>query len=157
VEGWPTRQSAAVRMRNVAVSGAACGATRRSTAGAARRSIGDDHDEQHNTNTRRGGQYGFENGEGGDERQAQGEALGKEHRNLQARGVGSWVCLPPPSCFFPFGTIGYRVALQLLMAEACDDEFALTVTISFQCTANRSGSDISFVLPVGYDFFSCCT
>jgi hypothetical protein len=43
--------------------------------------------------------------------------------------------------------------LQLLLAKACDDEFALTVTISFQCMANRSGSDISFSLPVGYDFF----
>jgi hypothetical protein len=46
-EGWPARQSAAVRMRNVAVSGAACGATRRSMAGAAWRSVADDCDEQH--------------------------------------------------------------------------------------------------------------
>jgi hypothetical protein len=93
------------------------------------------------------------NGEGGDERQAQGDGLGKEHRNLRACGIGSWVCLPSPLLFFPFGTIGYRVALQLLLAKAYDDEFALTIIISFQCTANRSGSDISFSLPVGYDFF----
>jgi hypothetical protein len=46
-EGWPARQSEAVRMRDMAVSRAACGAAQRSTAGAARRSIGDDRDEQH--------------------------------------------------------------------------------------------------------------
>jgi hypothetical protein len=46
-EGWLTRQSAAVRMRDVAMSRAACGAAWRSTAGAARRSVGDDRDEQH--------------------------------------------------------------------------------------------------------------
>jgi len=45
-EGWPARQSAEVRMRNVAASGAACGAARRSTAGAARRSVGDREEEQ---------------------------------------------------------------------------------------------------------------
>jgi hypothetical protein len=44
-EGWPAQQSVAVRMRNVAVSEAACGAARRSTTGAARRSVGDDRDE----------------------------------------------------------------------------------------------------------------
>jgi hypothetical protein len=46
-EGWLAWQRAAVRMRNMAVSGAACSAARRSTTGAARRSVGDDHDEQH--------------------------------------------------------------------------------------------------------------
>ncbi|PWZ31722.1 hypothetical protein Zm00014a_024803 [Zea mays] len=90
-EGWPARQSATVRMRNVAVLGAACGAMRRSTAGAARRSVGDDRDEQHSAARRREGQYGFKNGEGGDERQAQGDGLGKEHRNLRAHGAGSWL------------------------------------------------------------------
>ena len=66
-----------------------------------------DWEERDNRVEEARGEDGVGNGEGGDERQAKGDGLGKEHRNLRARGAGSWVCLPfPLPLDFSFGITG---------------------------------------------------
>ena len=70
------------------------------------------------THWRYRGEDGFGNGEGGDEREAQGDGLGQEHRNLRARRAGSRVILPFPRILLPCSeNFSYACSIATLLVQ----------------------------------------